>query len=137
MATRQNRVRASALPEPATNVVRLPTAPRRQVQQNYNRAKFAARKLLPQFTGEHICPGRRRALKDAAIIQDVGPSAALSLALGLFFALDTEGQQRAREALVKAGDPRYFPAFAILLHRHTIGEQLDLQWALDRLAGRA
>jgi hypothetical protein len=143
MATRHTEGGASASPDFAASdftldqcgVVRLPTAAPRRVEQTWNRRTREARKALPQFTGEHISADRRNALKDAAILQDVRPSEALSLALALFFSLDPEGQQRTREQLVKVGSPAHWGALAILLHRRTVGEQLNLYWALERLAG--
>lgn len=54
-----------------SNVVRLPTASRRKVQQFHNKATRAARAALPRHPAEHLAPGQRDAIRLAGQLQQM------------------------------------------------------------------
>lgn len=146
MATRRTEGGASAPPvfEPSdftlkeAGVVRLPTAAPRKVEQTWNRRTRQGRKALPQFTGEHISQQRRNALKDAKILLEMdSASAAICLALAIFDSMAPAAKARIRSKIIERGRGRDFGPLAVLLEPRNFGQQWDLQWALERVAGEA
>lgn len=104
MATKPNSA-SSATREPTAfdlaatvgqKVVRLPTAPRRMVQQKYNRASREARRALPQFTGEYLPPFFRNALEQAELIRSADGKTALRWCAAMFLAMDEGAQAKVR-----------------------------------------
>jgi hypothetical protein len=120
-----------------SNVVRLPTAARRQVQQKWNRWTRAAKQELREacpWPAEYIAPGRRRALEDAKKIAGVDQTPALAIVLALVRTLD-EGQfLRLIRDIAANGGPAAADAIALVnAQKLTVGRALDLQWALERV----
>lgn len=120
-----------------SNVVRLPTAAPRMVHQRWNKDTREARKALRRFPGEYISHERRNALKDAAILRDMDRTGvAMALALATFDAMPADTKQRIRKAIIERGKANDFGPLAVLLEQRNFGQQWDLLWAMDRLAGR-
>lgn len=136
-----------AVPSTATNVVRLPAAARRKVQQPMNKVGRAARNALRAETpwpGEYIFPSIRQAMKQAELIADLQPSAELELLTALCAVLDDAARLKVVEALapgVVTDRKTAKQALAILrTTRMTVGEAHDFDIAWRRLndqAGRA
>lgn len=129
-----------ATPSTTTNVVRLPTAARRQVKQHMNAAARAARKVLREETpwpGEYIHFGEREALKLAAVVATVRPSVELELLRGICAALDDVARAKVVQNLapgVAVGRQTAEQALAVLrTTRMTVGETVDFHAAWRRL----
>jgi hypothetical protein len=122
------------------NVVRLPTAARRKVQQHMNAGARAARKVLREETpwpGEFIFAGEREAMKTAELLADLNPSAELQLLTAICAALDDTARAKVIETLAPgaaAGRRAAKQALAILrTTRMTYGEMNDFDNAWRRL----
>lgn len=131
----------SALALKAPNVVCLPTAAPRQVRQPCNKAGRAARQKLREaqpWPGEYILPSRRAALRTAEKVVDAGSSATgLTIALALADMLDDELRVRLIGKIAASGSPAASAAIAMIdCQRITVGERIDLEWALERLRSR-
>ncbi|MCA1653669.1 MAG: hypothetical protein ABR588_05920 [Sphingomicrobium sp.] len=125
-----------------SNVVRLPTAARRQVKQACNKAGRAARAALraeQPWPGEYLFPGIRDAMRRLRGLRSMPSSAAVNLARSV---VDPETINERPRVLglircgVDAGDP-----FAREVHRllreltgTTYGDHNDFKNALTRLA---
>lgn len=145
MASTNHKGSASALPAfdlAATvgqKVVRLPTAARRKVKQNYNRQ--TREKTLPmrqQWPGRYIFPTIREKMKQAELIDSVKPSAALSLAMAIFMALDEDHRAAIESVLwvgAELGRHSHAQAHALLPKVTTVGKQADLNAALRIIRG--
>lgn len=126
----------------APNVVCLPTAAPRQVQQHYNRAASAARRAAREQQGvkfPHRCPVDRVADKRAAVLVDVKPTPALILVQAILAELDQEtrlkiiGQLAAHGAQSTPSRQAFEIASATMLN---FGDQWALFNALDRTRGK-
>lgn len=132
------RATKAALASP--NVVMLPTAAPRQVQQNCNRfgraARAALRKACP-WPGEYQHHQQREAMRKAEIIQETARTPEMLLVSLLLQTIDDEARRKIAEGLTPSvvfGDRTAVQAFAILqCSRMTVGEQLDLQRAQQQL----
>jgi len=124
-----------------SNVVRLPTAPKRKVQQNHNRAARAEREKLPRHPAERLFPGQREALKLAAELGKVDQTPGLMLALMMFQAqpLEVRGAVAPQIAAAAAQGHGYAREIATALRLTTLnfGQQCDFEWACRRLRGEA
>jgi hypothetical protein len=123
-----------------SNVVRLPTAARRKVQQPMNAAGRAARKAFRDeapWPGKLIFPGQRQAMKLAEAIADLEPSAELELLIAVCSALDDATRLRVIELLAPRavlGRKTAEQALAILrTTRMTVGEAVDFDNAWRQL----
>ena len=136
MASTQNSAAAAA----PSNVVRLPTAPRRQVQQRWNRwTREAARELRQQWPGEYIAPHVRKMLPLAARVAEMRLTPELRLALTIFDALDERAQAKVRiqtklNALKGSAESEIADA-ALECCGMSIGDQHSLAAALKQLTG--
>ena len=113
-----------------SNVVRLPTAARRQVRQFYNRDAKAARKELPRFPDRFIFPGVRAARRKAELIRKATKTPELALALALFEAMDEATKLRVLaniQIMAIASEPA--EVAEALIERRTIGEQANIKAA--------
>lgn len=124
-----------------SNVVRLPTAAHRKVQQKCNRWSRAARKELREaqpWPGEFIDPRRRLALRKAETLVRVERTPALALALAMFAELDDETRLRVVGQLARGGATEEVRQAIALTEAVglTWSEQWDLIWAMERLQGR-
>lgn len=126
------------LPE---NVVILPTAPDRQVQQNYNRASRAAKLALREaqpWPREFIDPRRRECLKRAEVINSVKQTPELRILYALLAALDIETRKNVITTLAVqslSGSTEAKQALEITrCTNSTIGDSFDMDWAFKRLA---
>ena len=119
----------------ASNVVRLPTAARRKVQQRYNRHfREAAREMRKEWPGEYISPHVREKLPEAAALLQLERTPELLLVLAIFQALSPEQQQQVRadcEMMKYTGAAARAANAAIQIR--TIGESFDLHAAMERL----
>lgn len=125
-----------------TNVVRLPTAARRKVQQPCNAAGRAARKALKEacpWPGEYIYPTERAAMKTAEVLLEMHATPELKLLTALCAALDEAQRTKVLEVLaprVVVGRRTAQQALAVLRTTNmTVGESLDLSNAMRRLGG--
>lgn len=132
--------RATKVALASPNVVVLPTAAPRQVQQNYNRAARAARAALREeapWPGEYQHHRQREAMRRAEIIQETARTPEMLLVSMLLQTIDDDARRKIAEGLapsVVVGDRTALQAFAILqCSRMTVGEQLDLQRAQQQL----
>lgn len=111
-----------------SNVVRLPTAARRKVQQRYNK-HFRANvpEMRAQWPGKYIHPGVRAKLPDAAALLLMERTPELLLAMAMFQALTEEQRQSGRNdcEILKYTGPAARAAAATIQIR-TIGECVDL-----------
>ena len=126
----------------STNVLRLPTAASRKVQQPCNRWGRAARKELREATpwpGEYIHHQRRAAMRKAEILISIERTPALVLALAIFAELDQDTRLRVIGQMAKGGASGEVCQAIELTSTvgTTFGEQWDLMWAMDRLRGKA
>lgn len=125
------------------NVVKLPAAAPRKVQQYYNRAARAGKADLPRHPAEFLYPSQRRALNTAAHLMELGQSLTpeMELLTAICHALDAETRDRIVEALtpgVVAGRRTAAQALAVVQStRMTVGETVDLDYAMRRLGGEA
>lgn len=121
----------------ASNVVCLPTAAPRQIKQPCNKGGRAARQALREeqpWPGEYIEPRRRRALRHADKLAALKPTPALAIAAALVAVLDEKTRLRVIGKVAASGSPAAAEALAFLQTEElTVGEQLDLSWALERL----
>lgn len=126
----------------STNVVRLPTAPKRKVQQNYNRATRAAKANLPKFPSEYVFPGIRAAMSTAETLIEMRQALTpeMELLTAICAALDDTARIKVAEVLapgVVIGRKTAVQAFAVLRStRMTVSESLDLDNAMRRIGGR-
>lgn len=126
-------------PSPATNVIRLPTAPRRMVQQNHNRAARAARADLPQFPGQYIFPGERAMLGIARDLVEVRKTLTpeMELVSAILGTLDDAARMKVAAALapgvVMKRRSAVQAAAVLRANRMTHGERNDLYHALVRI----
>lgn len=126
MDRRTNEGGASA----PSNVVRLPTAVRRQVRQFHNAGSRAARRELPRFPADRfINPHVRAKRAEAQLIAGMERTPALALALSMFFALADRDRLLASARLAMIGGPEAAQAMALIQQR-TIGDQCSLDRAL-------
>ena len=121
-----------------SSVVRLPTAPRRMVRQPCNKWSRAVRKKLreeQQWPGEYIHPQRRAALRKAQTLVGIERTPGLVLALAIFAELGDDTQSRVIGRMAKEGACKEVRQAIELAQTvgDTVGEQLDLMWAIDRL----
>lgn len=120
-----------------TNVIRLPTAARRKVQQGCNRWTRAAREELREaqpWPGEYLPPGQRKAMPLAEILLHVEHSPELSLALAIAAELDEDTRLRVIGRIAKNGSPFAREAIALVrAETATIGEKWDLLAAMERV----
>ena len=126
--------------ESASNVVRLPTAPRRQVQQRWNRwTREAARELRDQWPGEYIPPHVRKMLPLAARVAEMRLTPELRLALNIFEALDGGAQAKVRIqtklSALKGSQESQIADAALECFGMCIGDQTSLAAALNHLTG--
>ena len=128
------------LPE---NVVILPTAAQRQVQQRWNKETRAAKRALQEahpWPGEHLFPGQREAIRRAKVIRSVERSAALRIAVAALGALDDASRAKAMSWLAVeslSGTTEAKQALEIArCAAMTVGEHYDLDFALKWLAER-
>lgn len=116
----------------ASNVVRLPTAARRKVQQRYNKQyRAAAAEMRAQWPGRYIPPHVRAQLPDAAALLLMERTPELLLAIAMFEALD-EGQRmqvRAQCEMLQHTGPAARGA-AASIRRRTIGDSVSLDFAM-------
>lgn len=139
----ENTIQGASAP---TNVVRLPTAARRQVKQFHNKGTRAARKALREA---HPWPGsyehgparaqRMEAERKAAILMGINQTPAMLLVHALLALLTDEQRGKIAEQLAggaMAGRQAYLEALALIqTARMTVGEQCDLYRAIDKLRG--
>ncbi len=125
-------------------VVKLPTAARRKVQQRWNKQTRAARTALPQFPGEFIFPGERRMMPIAETFVRLrtGVTLETELLTAICWALDDDARAKAVGALATgaAGDRQTaLDAMHILSATGpmTVREQVSFTNAIDRLVGNA
>lgn len=119
-------------------VVRLPTAAKRQVQNaRYSAQRAAAIARRQEWPGEYIHHGQREARKHAAELLAIEPSPALLIAAAIYAALDTTQRVAVMGKLapdIVRGVPEAKQAFAVLRAMTlNIGQQLDLDRALRRM----
>ena len=133
MATRREQGGAEAPP----NVVRLPTAARRQVQQRRNRyTRAAAAELRAQWPGEYISPGIREKLPDAAALLCLERTPELLLAVAMLETMDEDRKAQVRAYLepLKHHNESARAASALIGLR-TVGDQINLDAAAKLLRG--
>lgn len=123
----------------STNVVRLPTAAPRRVQQPCNKAGRAARDALREadpWPREYVSPGRRVALQRAEELSSVQQTPALALALAMFAEMDEDARLRVIGRVAGSGSTAARQAIALVrAETATFGEKWDLMWAIERLQG--
>lgn len=114
----------------------LPTAARRQVQQQWNRDTRDERARLRRenpWPGEHLHPHHRAAIKHARTSQSVQRTPGLLLAMALAITADGEARAKVENLLAAsaaAGCTASQGALAMLrIHPRTIGEQVDVDFA--------
>ncbi len=136
------RATKAALASP--NVVALPTAAPRQVQQQYNRASRAARGALREacpWPGQYHHPQQREAMRKADIIRQMPVTPELLLVSMLLQTVPEDAFLKIVERLapsVAAGDQLSVQALTVLqCSRMTIGEQFDFLRAQQQLSDRA
>lgn len=129
-----------------SNVVRLPTAARRKVQQFQNRDTRAARKALRDAAPwpgsyEHgpMRAQRMEAERMAAILMGIEPTPAMLIVHALLAVLTDEQRHRVAEQLaggVIAGRKAHIEALTLVqAARMNVGQQHDLYRAVDKLRG--
>jgi predicted ABC-type transport system involved in lysophospholipase L1 biosynthesis ATPase subunit len=119
------------------NVVVLPTAPLRQVQQPCNKAGRAARAALRKDQVRHFphkFPGTREADRRAAVLVELQQTPAVLLAEAILAELDMETRGRviarlAKRVLSQPGRQAFVLAVTTTLN---FGEQWELMNALER-----
>jgi hypothetical protein len=122
-------------------VVRLPTAPKNRVRQNYTRAARAAKADLPKFPGEYIHPGIRDAMPTAGMLLEMRKaiSPEMELLTAICAALDETMCAKVAEALapgVAVGRPTAVQAMAVFrTTRMSARDFIDLDNAMRRLGG--
>lgn len=122
----------------STNVVRLPGAARRKVQQRYNKH---FRQVVPamraEWTGEYISPEVRRKLPDAAAMLLLERTPELLLCLAIFESLTPDQQMRVRESCesMKFTGAAARTA-AVAIQTRTIGDSVTLAAAMKVLSAR-
>ena len=134
----------SKLIDAAPNVVRLPTAAPRQVQQNCNRAgreaRAALRKACP-WPGEHLHPGQRNALRKVAELRRIEQTPALMIVQAMYALMEPEKRTELIAALAPsavAGSKPHADAIKVLsAATMTYGEMNDFHFAMRRLDGEA
>lgn len=124
----------------STNVVRLPTAARRQVKQVNNAAGRAARKALREenpWPGEFLYPAQRQAMKTAQTLIDLQPTVELELLSAICAALGDDQRAKVIEALgpgVVAGRKAAEKALAVVQStKMTVGDSIYLSNAMRSL----
>lgn len=124
-----------------SNVVRLPSAARRKVKQNQNRAAMEARAALPRFPIERFeFPTVRSAIPVARELLAMGSNMTpeLELLTALLATLDGDTRQKMKEHLfqgILAGRPTAYQAMALIQGtKLTYGEQKDLDAAFAFIA---
>ena len=100
-------------------VVRLSTAAPRKVQQRWNKHTRAMRQELPQFPQDRsrfaFFPQMHEAMKEARLILDCEPTAAIRLAMSLFLAADDRTKRRVEMFLaLQAGSEAAKQALAMV-----------------------
>jgi hypothetical protein len=144
MATCSKEGGASALPFDLAStvgqkVVRLPTAPRRRVQQRWNnQTRALAFPLRDQWPGRYIAPSTRAKLEQAALIESIKPDVALALAVAIFGTLPDE-RKRFAEMLLAVGEAQgrhsCAQARAWVTSITTVAESYSLDAALRIIRG--
>jgi len=126
---------------PGSNVVVLPTAAPRQVRQPTGRVGWEQRGAFRRenaFPREYIDPRRREALKLAKIVREIEQTPALLIATAIYAVMTPENRVKVVEHLASgaaAGLTAHVQAVAALrAMTGTVGEQMDMQWALERLS---
>ena len=126
--------------QPGSNVVVLPTSAPRQVRQPTGRVGWEQRGAFRRensFPREYIEPRRREALKRAAIVREIEQTPALLIATAIYAVMTPEDRRKVVEHLANgaaAGRTAHVQAVAALrAMTGTVGEQMDMQWALERL----
>lgn len=124
----------------APNVVILPTAPSRQVQQNYNRGAAAERKRLrdahPWPVDRYVDPGMREARFRAKMLQEVQTTPTFFVLLAILDTVPREQRTAMIEKLAPAAVGGGNPRLAIEIIRSTLlnfGQQWDLLRAQQQL----
>ncbi|BBC74403.1 conserved hypothetical protein [Altererythrobacter sp. B11] len=124
-----------------TNVVRLPTAARRKVQQPCNAAARAARKAFREacpWPGEYLFPNERAAMKTAEVMRDMTATPELELLTAICSVLSEEQRAKVSESLAVRAIGRGTAQQALAVFRTTsmtVGERIDLSNAMRRLGG--
>lgn len=122
----------------APNVVVLPTAATRQVQQNYNRAAAAERKKLreerPWPVDRYAHPQLREARKRAAALREVEITPTLMVLLAMLGTTPREQRAAMIEQLAPAGGAARTAVEIIRSTLLNVGEQMDLLRAQQELA---
>ena len=129
----------SKLIDAAPNVVRLPTAAPRQVQQHYNRKAAQARRDLRTkvpWPGTYRHPQDRAMDALAALLLAIEPTAVTELLRAILATLDDEARTKVATVLapgVVCGRDSARQAFALFRStKMTVGDEHYLGLALDR-----
>jgi len=121
----------------SSNVVRLPSAARRKVEQRWNKhTRPVAFEMRRQWPGKYINHTIREKLPDAAALLLIDRSPELLLSIAIFEALDEERRSQVRaylEMLKHTGDSARGAAAIVQLR--TIGDQVSLDAAMKLLRG--
>lgn len=123
-------------------VVRLPTAPRRQVKQQCNKHSRAARAALRAETpwpGEYVFPSIRDAMRRLQALRDMPPSAAVNLARSVIDPDKIDDRRRVLGLIqsgVDAGEPFAVEVLRLIteITGTTYGDHNDFAQALTRIA---
>ena len=130
MATRPQQDEGASAP---SNVVRLPTAQPRKVQQNFKRTR-AAREELTRFPGDYIHPHVRDQAERAKLVRSLVRTPELALAQALFSAMDDQHQRQALIRLhVMALSSEAAKMALALVEPLTIGDRCALDAAFNLL----
>ena len=126
-----------------SNVVILPTAAARQVQQPWNKQTRDQKRSLQDanpWPGEYFRPGEREAIQKAKLVRSVRQTPALRIVFAVLEAMDLETRQKvvARLAIdARHGSVESLQALAISeCACLSGGEQLDMCFAFEWLAER-
>lgn len=125
-----------------TNVVRLPTAAPRKVQQPHNKAGREARQALREaspWPGEYVFPCVRNAMPIAETLLRADRTPALVLATAIVQVLDEDTRLRVIGALARHGNVEGVrEALAVVRATElTVGEMYNLCQAMDYLRERS
>lgn len=118
-----------------SNVVRLPSAAPRQVQQRRNRfTRAVAAELRAQWPGEYIHPGIRAKLPDAAALLCVERTPELLLVVAMFETMSEEQRAQVRAYFEPLKHCNVAARGAsVLIQLRTIGDQVNLDAAMQLL----
>lgn len=122
-----------------TNVVQLPTAARRQVQQRWNKqTRHIAGELRKEWPGEYLPPCIRAKLPDAELLLDNRLTPEQVAVMAIFETMEPEAKLRALNhlrlcAMAIAGTASA-TALALLRPR-SFGDQVNLDAAMNHLRG--